>query len=264
MEKIIINDYIQVELLADENLDDVLDLVTEINKRYNRPQYIDNRSKESNNILSDNGNEIRLSLPQKSIWLYSGYTWEQLFEDDEFDINEGICENQTRRAIVLSSDVFVDGRYIDSQRDITLPYRGSKNQRLIAVKKINTGRRSHTMDCINSKYYIKNLTKSSLKKKGFRYDAKASTKDCECYSYEFPVDTYKNTPVIMCRIRTFLDNGDVTIDVFDRFGSMLPEWYQRDNKQFECSKEYVSKIDRKIRKKLKILGIKKRERIENG
>ena len=91
------------EPLAEENLDDVLDLV----------------------------NRIRHSSQQKSIWLYSGYTWEQLFEDDEFDIQGGICENQTRRAIVLSSDVFVDGRYIDSQRDITLAYRGSKNQRLI-------------------------------------------------------------------------------------------------------------------------------------
>lgn len=79
-------------------------------------------------------NEIRLSFPHKSIWLYSGYTWEQLFEDDDFDIQGGICENQTRRAIVLSSDVFVDGQYIDSQRDITLPYRGSSNQRIIDIQ----------------------------------------------------------------------------------------------------------------------------------
>ena len=61
--------------------------------------------------------------------------WEQLFEDDDFDIQGSICENQTRRAIVLSSDVFVDGQYIDLQRDITLPYRGSSNQRLIDIQK---------------------------------------------------------------------------------------------------------------------------------
>lgn len=79
-------------------------------------------------------NEFRLSFPHKSIWLYSGYTWEQLFENDDFDIQGGICENQTRRAIVLSSDVFVDGQYIDLQRDITLPYRGSANQRIIDVQ----------------------------------------------------------------------------------------------------------------------------------
>lgn len=94
------------EPLAEENIDGVLDLV----------------------------NQIRLLYPQKSIWIYSGYTWEQLFEDDDFDIQGGICENQTRRSIVLSSDVFVDGRYIDSQRDISLPYRGSLNQRLIDIQ----------------------------------------------------------------------------------------------------------------------------------
>lgn len=79
-------------------------------------------------------NKIRLLFPQKSIWIYSGYTWEQLFEDDDFD-KSGICENQTRRAIVLSSDVFVDGQYIDSQKDLSLKWRGSKNQRVIDVQK---------------------------------------------------------------------------------------------------------------------------------
>ena len=39
-----------------------------------------------------------------------------------------------RKNIILNCDVLVDGRYIDSQRDITLPYRGSKNQRLINIK----------------------------------------------------------------------------------------------------------------------------------
>lgn len=94
------------EPLADENLDGVLHLV----------------------------NRFRLSFPNKSIWLYSGYTWNQLFEDDEFDISGGITENQTRRAIILSCDVMVDGRYIDSQRDISLKWRGSSNQRVIDIK----------------------------------------------------------------------------------------------------------------------------------
>lgn len=120
--------------LFESNLDGVLDLVTEVNKRYNTAQYIYENEQENHNMLNVNANKIRLSSPQKSVWLYSGYTWEQLFEDDDFDIEGGICKNQTRRAIVLSSDVFVDGRYIDSQRDITLPYRGSSNQRLIDIQ----------------------------------------------------------------------------------------------------------------------------------
>lgn len=120
--------------LFEGNLDDVLDLVTEVNKRYNTPQNRVYVTDKNNNILTSFPDKIRLSSPEKSIWIYSGYTWEQLFEDDDFDIKGGICENQTRRAIVLSSDVFVDGQYIDSQRDITIPYRGSSNQRLIDVK----------------------------------------------------------------------------------------------------------------------------------
>lgn len=117
--------------LFESNLDGVLDLVTEVNKRYNTAQNIIRNQDKNNNILNENANEFRLSFPHKSIWLYSGYTWEQLFEDDDFDIQGGICENQIRRAIVLSCDVFVDGQYIDSQRDITLPYRGSTNQQII-------------------------------------------------------------------------------------------------------------------------------------
>lgn len=41
----------------------------------------------------------------------------------------------TKRAkIIAECDVLVDGQYIDSQRDTTLPYRGSKNQRLIDIQ----------------------------------------------------------------------------------------------------------------------------------
>lgn len=39
-----------------------------------------------------------------------------------------------RRKIVSMCDVLVDGKYIESQRDITLPYRGSKKQRLIDIQ----------------------------------------------------------------------------------------------------------------------------------
>ena len=39
-----------------------------------------------------------------------------------------------RKHIVSMCDVFIDGRYIDSQRDITLKWHGSKNQRVINVK----------------------------------------------------------------------------------------------------------------------------------
>ena len=39
-----------------------------------------------------------------------------------------------RQHIIKNCDVLVDGQYIDSQRDMTLPYRGSNNQRLIDIE----------------------------------------------------------------------------------------------------------------------------------
>lgn len=120
--------------LFEGNLDDVLDLVTEINKRYNTPQdkvYVTDRN---NKILACFPDRIRLSSLKKSIWLYTGYAWEEIKKgnmEDELKYGEW-----TKRAkIITECDVLVDGKYIDSQRDITLHYRGSKNQRLIDIQK---------------------------------------------------------------------------------------------------------------------------------
>lgn len=77
--------------------------------------------------------DIRKKFPDKKIWLYTGYTWDELFFEEE-NLKE-ICYDQTRRAIMLGCDVVVDGRYIDSLRDVTLKFSGSSNQRVIDVKK---------------------------------------------------------------------------------------------------------------------------------
>lgn len=92
------------ECLADENLDGVLHLV----------------------------NRIRLSFPNKSIWIYSGYRWSEIFNDEIYLTKE--CAGWKRREIVNQCTVMVDGRYIDSQRDITLKWRGSSNQRVIDIQ----------------------------------------------------------------------------------------------------------------------------------
>lgn len=44
-------------------------------------------------------------------------------------------ELRGRKEILLNVDVLVDGKYMDGQRDITLKWRGSKNQRVIDVQK---------------------------------------------------------------------------------------------------------------------------------
>lgn len=63
--------------------------------------------------------EIRQKYPDKTIWLYTGYRWEEIRDLE----------------IVAFVDVIVDGRYILEERDVTLEWKGSANQRVIDVKK---------------------------------------------------------------------------------------------------------------------------------
>ena len=85
-------------------------------------------------------NEIRLSLPNKSIWIYSGFYWEEIFEPSFTEqsqewIEKYLKQCEIRKRIISQCDVLIDGRYMESQRDIALPYRGSSNQRLIDIQK---------------------------------------------------------------------------------------------------------------------------------
>lgn len=121
--------------LFEGNLDDVLDLVTEVNKRYNKAQYIGENAQENHDMLNVNANEFRLSSPRKSIWLYTGYEFNEIFGDNQFeDLGNGYCKWTKRVDIVSRCNILVDGKYIDSKRDLTLPYRGSDNQRLINIQ----------------------------------------------------------------------------------------------------------------------------------
>ena len=57
------------------------------------------------------------------IWLYTGYTLKYI-------LNEKDNCSTKRQTIISKCDVIVDGEYIDSQRDITLAWRGSRNQHI--------------------------------------------------------------------------------------------------------------------------------------
>ena len=95
--------------LHEANLDDVLELV----------------------------NEIRLQFPNKSIWLYSGYTWNQVMcpvITDDFNPSRDELI-QKRKEIVKQCNIFVDGRYIDSQRNPSKKWAGSDNQRVVDIRK---------------------------------------------------------------------------------------------------------------------------------
>lgn len=79
-------------------------------------------------------NEIRLSLPNKSIWLYSGYEFTDFFFTPIWKASE-IDNNTKRKQIISRCTVMVDGRYIDSQRNPSKKWAGSDNQRVIDIRK---------------------------------------------------------------------------------------------------------------------------------
>ena len=122
------------EPLADKNLDDVLDLVTEINKKYNFQKVDPANPLKSRVSEVENADKIRLLSGRKNIWLYSGFRWEDFFDTPIWKVSE-INNNAKRKQIISLCDVMVDGRYIDSQRDISLKWRGSSNQRVINIPK---------------------------------------------------------------------------------------------------------------------------------
>lgn len=66
---------------------------------------------------------VKMVFPNKDIWIYTGYVWEDIIKDDIL------------KEILKRTDVLVDGAYIDELRDISLPFRGSSNQRIIDVQK---------------------------------------------------------------------------------------------------------------------------------
>lgn len=63
--------------------------------------------------------EIRSLYPNKTIWLYTGYSFEEI----------------NSLAFIKDIDVIVDGRFIKEELDLSLQWKGSKNQRVIDVKK---------------------------------------------------------------------------------------------------------------------------------
>lgn len=64
---------------------------------------------------------IRKTLPLKTIWCYSGFTFEELIDD--------------AKSILQCIDVLVDGEFMEDKKNLTLKFRGSENQRLIDMKK---------------------------------------------------------------------------------------------------------------------------------
>jgi len=72
---------------------------------------------------------VRKAYPDKNIWAFSGFTYDELLSDG----SHPRCEVTDELLSLI--DVLVDGRYVDALRNLSLKFRGSSNQRVIDLKK---------------------------------------------------------------------------------------------------------------------------------
>lgn len=71
---------------------------------------------------------VRAERPDKTIWAYSGFTWEQLTGQ-----SPARCRCEVTDELLSLLDVLVDGPFVEEQKDISLQFRGSANQRILDV-----------------------------------------------------------------------------------------------------------------------------------
>ncbi|KAA9007236.1 anaerobic ribonucleoside-triphosphate reductase activating protein [Paenibacillus spiritus] len=67
--------------------------------------------------------KLKNEIPNINIWAYTGFTIEQL-----------MSKQDSKYRLLEMCDVLVDGRFVLEERDLTLKYRGSRNQRIINIR----------------------------------------------------------------------------------------------------------------------------------
>lgn len=83
---------------------------------------------ENQQVLVGVLKKIRETCPQKDIWCYTGY----LYDVDL--IPGGRVYTDVTKEMLSYVDVLVDGRFIEEEKDLTLVFRGSRNQRILDLR----------------------------------------------------------------------------------------------------------------------------------
>lgn len=76
---------------------------------------------------------LKSEYPDKQIWVYTGYIWERIIAPVVLNKEPSIAQEYRKEALNFI-DVLVDGQFIYDEKDLSLAFRGSKNQRIIDVK----------------------------------------------------------------------------------------------------------------------------------
>ena len=84
---------------------------------------------ENKNAVLHFVKRVKKEIPDINIWMYSGYLFEELIKDD------------IKYEILTNINTLVDGRFVESLKDLKLRFRGSSNQKIVDVKKsLQTGK----------------------------------------------------------------------------------------------------------------------------
>lgn len=81
---------------------------------------------ENQPVIADFIRKFKTILPEKNIWIFTGYIYEKNLLKSQSQYLEGITDY-----ILENTDILVDGPFILEQRDLNLKFRGSSNQRLL-------------------------------------------------------------------------------------------------------------------------------------
>lgn len=99
-----------------------------INEKLNK-SYISGLTLSGGDPLLNPSDTLKMieGLSMKKLWIYTGYTWEELMERCKTDIN--------LFSLISKASIIVDGRYEEDKKDPSVVFRGSANQRIIDVQK---------------------------------------------------------------------------------------------------------------------------------
>lgn len=67
--------------------------------------------------------KFKKELPDRDIWIWSGFTWEEIIKD------------KNKKELIELCDILIDGKFKEELKDLNLKWRGSSNQRVIDIKK---------------------------------------------------------------------------------------------------------------------------------
>ena len=102
-----------------------------------RPSYIDGLSLlggepmevQNQRALLPFLERVKHEVPHATVWIYSGYTFEELLDE-----TNSRCHTEATRRILELADILVDGKFILAEKDVKLRFRGSRNQRILELK----------------------------------------------------------------------------------------------------------------------------------